>query len=157
MDKIIFELNELAKQLDEYILDDTHVNHDGFNKLIEVDFTDPKLREALILIYSKNAADVEAVKKYHYTYLNRLINIMKACINKVENTNTEIKNEVEVKMSKRTFSFPKIFIISISLVFVLGSLFYMITLDREAGAMIVDIVKHGFKVFLESKQDIHVE
>ena len=42
--------------------------------------------------------------------------------------------------------------VAISIVFVFGSFFYMFTIDKEAGAMIVDIIKHGFSVLINSNE-----
>ena len=46
---------------------------------------------------------------------------------------------------------PKVLIVAISIVFVFGSFFYMFTIDKEAGAMLVDIIKHSLKALVENK------
>ena len=148
MEDIIEELNKINAQLEEYFLEDESNNQEGFNKLIMVEFQDPKLKEALILMHSKYTAEIEALRKYHFKYLNKLVSINKSALGNINKIKQELLREIELGNSKGKLNLPKPFITGVTLVFVLGSLFYMFTIDKEAGAMIVDIIKHGFSVLI---------
>lgn len=148
MEDIIEELNKINAQLEEYFLEDESNNQEGFNKLIMVEFQDPKLKEALILMHSKYTAEIETLRKYHFKYLNKLVSINKNAFGNINKVKQELLREIELGNSKGKLNLPKPFITGVTLVFVLGSLFYMFTIDKEAGAMIVDIIKHGFSVLI---------
>ncbi len=148
MEDIIEELNKINAQLEEYFLEDESNNQEGFNKLIMVEFQDPKLKEALILMHSKYTAEIETLRKYHFKYLNKLVSINKSAFGNINKIKQELLREIELGNSKGKLNLPKPFITGVTLVFVLGSLFYMFTIDKEAGAMIVDIIKHGFSVLI---------
>ncbi len=148
MEDIIEELNRINAQLEEYFLEDESNNQEGFNKLIMVEFQDPKLKEALILMHSKYTAEIETLRKYHFKYLNKLVSINKSAFGNINKIKQELLREIELGNSKGKLNLPKPFITGVTLVFVLGSLFYMFTIDKEAGAMIVDIIKHGFSVLI---------
>ncbi len=148
MEDIIEELNKINAQLEEYFLEDESNNQEGFNKLIMVEFQDPKLKEALILMHSKYIAEIETLRKYHFKYLNKLVSINKNAFGNINKVKQELLREIELGNSKGKLNLPKSFITGVTLVFVLGSLFYMFTIDKEAGAMIVDIIKHGFSVLI---------
>ena len=148
MEDIIEELNKINAQLEEYFLEDESNNQEGFNKLIMVEFQDPKLKEALILMHSKYTAEIETLRKYHFKYLNKLVSINKSAFGNINKIKQELLREIELGNSKGKLNLPKSFITGVTLVFVLGSLFYMFTTDKEAGAMIVDIIKHGFSVLI---------
>ena len=148
MKDVIEELNKINAQLEEYFLEDESNNQEGFNKLIMVEFQDPKLKEALILMHSKYTAEIEALRRYHFKYLNKLVSINKNAFGNINKIKQELLREIELGNSKGKLNLPKSFITGITLVFVLGSLFYMFTIDKEAGAMIVDIIKHGFSVLI---------
>lgn len=152
MEDIIEELNKINAQLEEYFLEDESNNQEGFNKLIMVEFQDPKLKEALILMHSKYTAEIETLRKYHFKYLNKLVSINKSAIGNINKIKQELLREIELGNSKGKLNLPKPFITGVTLVFVLGSLFYMFTIDKEAGAMIVDIIKHGFSVLINSNE-----
>lgn len=154
MQRNLDELERLNKQLEEYLLADVNDEHIGFNKLVMVEFTDPKLREALILLHSKYVAEMEGVKKYHYKYLNDIININKNICIRITAIKEELAKEILIAKSKREVSVPKVVIMALSLVFVFGSLFYMFTIDKEAGAMLVDIIKHSLRALVENKDII---
>ena len=117
-----------------------------------VEFQDPKLKEALILMHSKYTAEIETLRKYHFKYLNKLVSINKNAFGNINKIKQELLKEIELGNSKGKLNLPKSFITGITLVFVLGSLFYMFTIDKEAGAMIVDIIKHGFSVLINSNE-----
>lgn len=148
MENVIEELNKINAQLEEYFLEDESNNQEGFNKLIMVEFQDPKLKEALILMHSKYTAEIETLRKYHFKYLNKLVSINKSAFGNINKIKQELLREIELGNSKGKLNLPKPFITGVTLVFVLGSLFYMFTIDKEAGAMIVDIIKHGFSVLI---------
>lgn len=148
MEDIIEELNKINAQLEEYFLEDESNNQEGFNKLIMVEFQDPKLKEALILMHSKYTAEIETLRKYHFKYLNKLVSINKSAFGNINKIKQELLREIELGNSKGKLNLPKPFITGVTLVFVLGSLFYMFTIDKAAGAMIVDIIKHGFSVLI---------
>lgn len=148
MEDIIEELNKINAQLEEYFLEDESNNQEGFNKLIMVEFQDPKLKEALILMHSKYTAEIETLRKYHFKYLNKIVSINKSAFGNINKIKQELLREMELGNSKGKLNLPKPFITGVTLVFVLGSLFYMFTIDKEAGAMIVDIIKHGFSVLI---------
>lgn len=152
MEDIIEELNKINAQLEEYFLEDESNNQEGFNKLIMVEFQDPKLKEALILMHSKYIAEIETLRKYHFKYLNKLVSINKSAFGNINKIKQELLREIELGNSKGKLNLPKPFITGVTLVFVLGSLFYMFTIDKEAGAMIVDIIKHGFSVLINSNE-----
>ena len=152
MEDIIEELNKINAQLEEYFLEDESNNQEGFNKLIMVEFQDPKLKEALILMNSKYTAEIETLRKYHFKYLNKLVSINKNAFGNINKIKQELLREIELGNSKGKLNLPKPFITGVTLVFVLGSLFYMFTIDKEAGAMIVDIIKHGFSVLINSNE-----
>lgn len=152
MEDIIEELNKINAQLEEYFLEDESNNQEGFNKLIMVEFQDPKLKEALILMHSKYIAEIETLRKYHFKYLNKLVSINKIAFGNINKIKQELLREIELGNSKGKLNLPKPFITGVTLVFVLGSLFYMFTIDKEAGAMIVDIIKHGFSVLINSNE-----
>ena len=148
MEDIIEELNKINAQLEEYFLEDESNNQEGFNKLIMVEFQDPKLKEALILMHSKYTAEIETLRKYHFKYLNKRVSINNNAFGNINKIKQELLREIELGNSKGKLNLPKSFITGVTLVFVLGSLFYMFTIDKEAGAMIVDIIKHGFSVLI---------
>lgn len=152
MEDVIEELNKINTQLEEYFLEDESNNQEGFNKLIMVEFQDPKLKEALILMHSKYTAEIETLRKYHFKYLNKLVSINKNAFGNINKIKQELLREIELGNSKGKLNLPKPFITGITLVFVLGSLFYMFTIDKEAGTMIVDIIKHGFSVLINSNE-----
>ena len=152
MKDVIEELNKINAQLEEYFLEDESNNQEGFNKLIMVEFQDPKLKEALILMHSRYTAEIETLRKYHFKYLNKLVSINKNAFGNINKIKQELLREIELGNSKGKLNLPKSFITGITLVFVLGSLFYMFTIDKEAGAMIVDIIKHGFSVLINSNE-----
>jgi hypothetical protein len=152
MEDIIEELNKINAQLEEYFLEDESNNQEGFNKLIMVEFQDPKLKEALILMHSKYTAEIETLRKYHFKYLNKIVSINKSAFGNINKIKQELLREMELGNSKGKLNLPKPFITGVTLVFVLGSLFYMFTIDKEAGAMIVDIIKHGFSVLINSNE-----
>ena len=152
MENVIEELNKINAQLEEYFLEDESNNQEGFNKLIMVEFQDPKLKEALILMHSKYTAEIETLRKYHFKYLNKLVSINKNAFGNINKIKQELLREIELGNSKGKLNLPKPFITGVTLVFVLGSLFYMFTMDKEAGAMIVDIIKHGFSVLINSNE-----
>lgn len=152
MENVIEELNKINAQLEEYFLEDESNNQEGFNKLIMVEFQDPKLKEALILMHSKYTAEIETLRKYHFKYLNKLVSINKNAFGNINKIKQELLREIELGNSKGKLNLPKPFITGVTLVFVLGSLFYMFTIDKEAGAMIVDVIKHGFSVLINSNE-----
>lgn len=151
MQRNIEGLDKLNKELEEYLLGDASDEHIGFNKLVMVEGMDPKLREALILLHSKYTAELEAVKKYHFKYISNLINSNKEAYLKMEALKNELNKELEKINSRKIFSIPKVVFVAISIVFVFGSFFYMFTIDKEAGAMLVDIIKHSLKALVENK------
>ena len=152
MKDVIEELNKINAQLEEYFLEDESNNQEGFNKIIMVEFQDPKLKESLTLMHNNYTAKIETLRKYHFKYLNKLVSINKNAFGNINKIKQELLREIELGNSKGKLNLPKSFITGITLVFVLGSLFYMFTIDKEAGAMIVDIIKHGFSVLINSNE-----
>ena len=94
MEDIIEELNKINAQLEEYFLEDESNNQEGFNKLIMVEFQDPKLKEALILMHSKYTAEIETLRKYHFKYLNKLVSINKSAFGNINKIKQELLREI---------------------------------------------------------------
>ncbi len=153
MDKIIEDLKKINDTLEAYFLENETNDNEGFNKLANSEFTDPKLKEALILLHSKYTAELEALRKYNFRYINKIIN---SNINAYKNTYDKY-NELnrlinDINTKKKGFNIPKAYITATALIFILGSLFYMFTLDKEAGSMLIDLLKS----VIQSKADSEI-
>lgn len=153
MDKIIEDLKKINDTLEAYFLENETNDNVGFNKLANSEFTDPKLKEALILLHSKYTAELEALRKYNFRYINKIINsnidAYKNTYDKYNELNRLI-NDINAK--KKGFNIPKVYITATALIFTLGSLFYMFTLDKEAGSMLIDLLKS----VIQSKTDSEI-
>lgn len=153
MDKIIEDLKKINDTLEAYFLENETNDNEGFNKLANSEFTDPKLKEALILLHSKYTAELEALRKYNFRYINKIINsnidAYKNTYDKYNELNRLI-NDINIK--KKGFNIPKAYITATALIFTLGSLFYMFTLDKEAGSMLIDLLKS----VIQSKADSEI-
>lgn len=153
MDKIIEDLKKINDTLEAYFLENETNDNEGFNKLANSEFTDPKLKEALILLHSKYTAELEALRKYNFRYINKIINsnidAYKNTYDKYNELNRLI-NDINAK--KKGFNIPKVYITATALIFTLGSLFYMFTLDKEAGSMLIDLLKS----VIQSKTDSEI-
>lgn len=153
MDKIIEDLKKINDTLEAYFLENETNDNEGFNKLANSEFTDPKLKEALILLHSKYTAELEALRKYNFRYINKIINsnidAYKNTYDKYNELNRLI-NDINTK--KKGFNIPKVYITATALIFTLGSLFYMFTLDKEAGSMLIDLLKS----VIQSKADSEI-
>lgn len=153
MDKIIEDLKKINDTLEAYFLENETNDNEGFNKLANSEFTDPKLKEALILLHSKYTAELEALRKYNFRYINKIINSnIDAYRNTYDKYNelNRLINDINIK--KKGFSIPKAYITATALIFILGSLFYMFTLDKEAGGMLIDLLKS----VIQSKADSEI-
>ncbi len=153
MDKIIEDLKRINDTLEAYFLENETNDNEGFNKLANSEFADPKLKEALILLHSKYTAELEALRKYNFRYINKIINsnidAYKNTYDKYNELNRLI-NDINTK--KKGFNIPKAYITATALIFTLGSLFYMFTLDKEAGSMLIDLLKS----VIQSKADSEI-
>lgn len=153
MDTIIEDLKKINDTLEAYFLENETNDNEGFNKLANSEFTDPKLKEALILLHSKYTAELEALRKYNFRYINKIINsnidAYKNTYDKYNELNRLI-NDINTK--KKGFNIPKVYITATALIFTLGSLFYMFTLDKEAGSMLIDLLKS----VIQSKADSEI-
>lgn len=153
MDMIIEDLKKINDTLEAYFLENETNDNEGFNKLANSEFVDPKLKEALILLHSKYTAELEALRKYNFRYINKIINsnidAYKNTYDKYNELNRLI-NDINTK--KKGFNIPKVYITATALIFTLGSLFYMFTLDKEAGSMLIDLLKS----VIQSKADSEI-
>lgn len=142
MDRIIDDLKKINDTLEAYFLENEVNDNEGFNKLANSDITDPKLKEALILLHSKYTAELEALKKYNFRYINKIINSNIDAYREVIGKYHELNILVEsMTKKKKGFTMPKVYITATAVVFTLGSIFYMLTIDKEAGGMLIDLIK----------------
>lgn len=153
MDKIIEDLKRINDTLEAYFLENETNDNEGFNKLANSEFTDPKLKEALILLHSKYTAELEALRKYNFRYINKIINSNIDAYRNTYDKYNELNRLInDINTKKKGFNIPKAYITATSLIFILGSLFYMFTIDKEAGSMLIDLLKS----VIQSKADSEI-
>ena len=153
MDNIIEDLKRINDTLEAYFLENETNDNEGFNKLANSEFTDPKLKEALILLHSKYTAELEALRKYNFRYINKIINSNIDAYRNTYDKYNELNRLInDINTKKKGFNIPKVYITATALIFTLGSLFYMFTLDKEAGSMLIDLLKS----VIQSKADSEI-
>lgn len=151
MDNLSKEYKDINRALEEYYLESDTTVDEGFNKLISVKFADPKLQEALILLHSKYVAEMEAIRKYHFKYMNKLVITSLATHQTATERYLELMRLIEeAKKVPKGITVPKIFVTVTALVFLIGSIFYMFTIDTKAGEMLLELLKAAIDGFVAS-------
>ena len=135
------DIHEDLKVLREYLYD-AHLEDGGtdinFTSLVTMETQSPELKEIIILLHSNYTGEFQAIKQHNLRVHLKLLDNQDAAFKKVidkimENSKTRDKNK---------FSFTiKVFSALGALGIFLAGMFYLFAGDKEAGKLVIELMK----------------
>lgn len=157
MEKIVNDMKDIKESLFESFFDqNNNANNSAFNKLLVLKNLDEDLKETLVLLHSNYIAELETIKKFNYKALDQILsNNLEAyhLIAAKDNQLSQLFEDLEKKQPKLNTTRVITFVIVIaSIAGFLGFMWYLFSVDKQAGQMIMDLVK----MFLDKVETVDV-
>lgn len=157
MDKVVSDLKLIkATIFDSYFDQNNNGDNRAFNKLLVLQNLDEGLKETLVLLHSNYMAELETIKRYNYKALDKILDNNLDAYHAMSEKDKQLSSlfeSLEKKQPKLSTSRVIMFItIMICITGFLTVMFYLFASDKEAGKMIMDLVK----MFLDKVEPVNI-
>lgn len=136
------DLNKIKEYLYEAHLEVTM--HTDFDHLVKLKSVNDELRETLILLHSNYKAEFQAIKNHNFRVLLNIVDTQANSFDKVIHKQDELSKILEDMIkakSGKKISIGKVIGLLASITTFIVIVFYLFTSDKEAGKMVIDLVK----------------
>lgn len=144
MKNMVDDLKAIKEAIfNNYFDNNANANSSGaFNRLLIIHNMDEDLKETLVLLHSNYIAELEMIKRYNYTALDKILTNNIEAYTAINEKDRELENLFEKMESKK----PRLSIFRLFMFVVIGSVFlwfmwYLFASDKEAGKLIIELVK----------------
>lgn len=115
-----------------------------FNSLVKLKNVDPELRETLILLHSNYKAEFQAIKNHNFRVLLSVVDTQSAAFNKIVSSQKSTSIAINLLADEKKSKF-KTRLMILALIALVGtfmvSMLYLITTDKEAGKILIELIK----------------
>lgn len=142
------QLDDLLKEISDIYLGDTDLDLEDFGELVKLEDVDKSLHNVLILLHSNYKAEFMTIKKQNFKTIHGLVTTNMHGYDRileVMNENNRLLENKLLEKKKLRVSVFRIAMLALILVGTVGSIWYLFSVDKVAGNMIIELVDKLFK------------